>query len=369
METFNGNQQGSVMNKNDLNMMQKMGGFEIKPIDGGIGILGNQLKKIDLSEEQKIQLSSLLQYIPSAMSSSALAQAYTIKFPRGLPHTLMRLKSGGFATPIIDTNKNIVGMASLSSAAPQTAVLGIFTVLSAITGQFFLSLINKELHQINQKIDKIIEFLYGEKKAELLSEISFTKYAYENYSSIMSHEEQRVATISGLQQSKKIAMKDIEFYMNDLDRTSRPQDKKDAEIIYDAGQSLKIRKCLDLSIQLYLSSGLTELHYAQNYDKKYLNYIDHEMREYIDKCKSQMLSSFSMMLTSLTKCNPGNAGLKSKKFDRIKDIEHIVDTLKNQGSAPLCKFLESSLREINQSREYYLINNGEIELYAKSAQR
>ena len=45
-------------------------------------------------------------------------------------------------------------------------------------------------------IDKILEFLYGEKKAELMSEVSFVKYAYQNYGSIMGCNPQRIATIS-----------------------------------------------------------------------------------------------------------------------------------------------------------------------------
>ena len=52
-----------------------------------------------------------------------------------------------------------------------------------------------------------------------MAEMSFIKYAYENYSSIMSHEEQRIATITSLQEAKKVAMKDIEFCINDLEMT------------------------------------------------------------------------------------------------------------------------------------------------------
>ena len=61
-----------------------------------------------------------------------------------------------------------------------------------------------------------MDFLYGDKKAELMSEISFTKYAFENYASIMAHEAQRAATITSLQSAKKVAMNDIEFYIHDL---------------------------------------------------------------------------------------------------------------------------------------------------------
>ena len=70
------------------------------------------------------------------------------------------------------------------------------------SGQYFITQVNSELQKINQNIDKILEFLYGDKKAELLSEVSFVKYAYENFSSIMAHDEQRVATIASLQNAK-----------------------------------------------------------------------------------------------------------------------------------------------------------------------
>lgn len=48
---------------------------------------------------------------------------------------------------------------------------------------------------INQKLDEILEFLHGDKKAELISAIRFTREAYENFSSIMEHGGQRNATM------------------------------------------------------------------------------------------------------------------------------------------------------------------------------
>ena len=49
---------------------------------------------------------------------------------------------------------------------------------------------------MNQSIDEILEFLYGDKRAELISEVGFVKAAYQNYSSIMQHEQQRFAIIN-----------------------------------------------------------------------------------------------------------------------------------------------------------------------------
>ena len=65
-------------------------------------------------------------------------------------------------------NGHIAGHASFYPLAAQAAVLGAFTVLSAVTGQYFLTQINSELKIVNQKLDEILGFLYGEKKAELM---------------------------------------------------------------------------------------------------------------------------------------------------------------------------------------------------------
>ena len=109
----------------------------------------------------------MIQQLPLAVTASNMPQMYTLTFPEGLPHTLMHLKNGGFATSIIGADGKIVGMASLTPMVAEAAIIGIFTAMSVLTGQFFLCQINKELQKINQKLDEIISFLYGDKKAEL----------------------------------------------------------------------------------------------------------------------------------------------------------------------------------------------------------
>lgn len=37
----------------------------------------------------------MLQQIPGMLASDAMAGAYTVKFPKGLPHTLTALHQGG----------------------------------------------------------------------------------------------------------------------------------------------------------------------------------------------------------------------------------------------------------------------------------
>ena len=244
------------------------GNFEIAPCEQIADIESRTgFKKLALTSAQKIQMGGLTQQLPAVMATGALSGCYMVQFPDGLPHVLTQLKQGGFSTMVKGENGRIAGTASLYSVEAQAAVLGAFNAMSIVSGQYFLAQINRELETMNQNIDKILEFLYGDKKAELISEVSFVKSAYQNYSSIMEHEHQRFATLVSLQEAKKVAMKDIEFYMSDLDSTVNT--KSGSDIVAWTDKIFQIKDCLELSIQLYSMSSLLEIYYSQNYDTKY----------------------------------------------------------------------------------------------------
>ena len=99
---------------------------------------------------------------------------------------------------MIRENGKFVGTASFYSLSSQAMILGAFTAMSVASGQYFLKKINSEMRMMKMRLDEILEFLYGDKKAELISEMSFIRYAYQNYSSIMAHDLQRIATIGSL---------------------------------------------------------------------------------------------------------------------------------------------------------------------------
>ena len=63
--------------------------------------------------------------------------------------------------------------------------------MSIVTGQYYLSQINTELGRMNVKLDEVLEFLKGEKNSELLSEITFVKYAYKNFYSIIKFDNRK----------------------------------------------------------------------------------------------------------------------------------------------------------------------------------
>lgn len=81
--------------------IQQSGNFEIKPYDHPIDFEHSSLKKLKLGFSQKINVSSLVQHLPSVMAAGVMSKAYVVKFPAGYPHTLMQLSDGGFANPII----------------------------------------------------------------------------------------------------------------------------------------------------------------------------------------------------------------------------------------------------------------------------
>jgi len=319
----------------------------------------SRFKKMELTSEQKMHISAVQQHLPSLAATGTLANASMVKFPNGLPQTLTRLKQGGSVTAIKGSDGKFVGTASLYPLGGQAAVLGAFTVMSIASGQYFLAEINSKLQMMKLSLDKILEFLYGDKRAELMSEISFVKYALENYSSIMAHNEQREATLVGIQQAKKIAMKDVEFYMADLDSAVKTKDNSDIGAFVD--KAFQIQESLELSKQLYVMSTLLEVYYSENYDSSYIRYVEDHASAYMNKCQSRMLSAFSVLENRVADFK-GN--ILKKDVDKApyeKRIGEFVEPLKTGEESPLSKSLKSVLHEASKETEYY-ISDGAIYL-------
>ena len=256
-------------------------------------------------------------------------------------------------------NGNFAGSASLYPVEAQVAVLGAFNAMSIVSGQYFLAQINRELKTINQNIDKILEFLYGDKKAELISEVSFVKSAYQNYSSIMEHEQQRFATLVSLQGAKKVAMKDIEFYMSDLDSIVNAKSGSDVASWMD--KIFQIKDCLELSIQLYSMSSLLEIYYSQNCDSSYISNVEEESITYIGKYEKRMLSCFSKLSTHIQNFKEGPL----KKIDKPaleKKVNLVVDAYSRGTESEILKSIRSVLHASEAKTEYYVNNNGDLYL-------
>lgn len=341
-------------------------GMEIKPCETIDNIYNQEeYKKLNFTSSQRIQVEALFQHLPAMAESNILSSAYTVKFPEGVSGTLMSYKKGGEGTPIVGKNGKIVSHASLEKVETQTqmVVFNAFNLMSIVSGQYFLSEINSQLRTLNQGIDKILEFLYSDKKAELMAEVSFAKYAYRNYTSIMSHDEQRVATIGSLQKAKKVAMKDIEFYMSDLSDISNSKGSDDPVELTD--KAFRIKSCLELSMQLYVISTLLEIYYSQNCDKDYISFVEEEAVTYLGKCEKRMLGSFGMIANYIHAFKPNLL----KKIDKVALENKVTTTMDSfmDGREPeICRSFCDALQGVKRGQEYYVDNDKKV-IYLKTA--
>lgn len=342
---------------NDKNEIKPIEDFEIEACDE----LPNKskLKRLELTSAQKVHVSALCRELPSMMTTRTLANAYVLNLPKGITtDDLMHYKNGGLGTPYYGEN-GVAGHGSLQSIQQQAVLMGAFNVMSMASGQYFLSEINNNLTIINQKVDKILEFLYGDKKAELMSEISFVNSAYQNYNSIMTHDNQRTATIISLQEARKTAVKDIEFYMSDLDSLVKAKDGGDLDQFVN--KSFKIKDCLQLSVQLYCMSNVLEVFYSQNMEPDYIDYVEKDILGYIDKCEKRLLSSFSAIEMYVANFK-GNLLKKIDKSVYENRIGEYVELLGSGKEFIERKPLQSVFQSCLQKQVFYLDKEGEVYL-------
>lgn len=337
--------------------MTEAGALEVKPCTLDFSD-SSRFTKLEPSQGQTIQLCGLLQHLPAAVGAKKMSQAYTVSFPEGLPHILTTLKQGGYSTTLRGEDGKIAGTASLYSMGDQAAVLGAFTAMSVVSGQYFLAQINKRLDAINQTVNSILGFLYGDKRAELLSELRFIQYAYQNYSSIMEHDHQRTATIASIQDAKKVAMKDMEFYLQDL-RSFVDEKGKTEEI---TARVVNLNKSLELTMQLYVMSSLLELYYAQNFDSGYVQRTEGDISEFMETCYERMNVDFSQLKGQLytEKKNFLAAMISEKTYTAaINTVDSILSSLKTDRESKT-RLVHESLYQPRKKMTCYLNRNGEV---------
>ena len=337
-------------------------GFSIDPCDDIKDIDSQRgYKKLKLTSSQKIRIGGLFQQAPSFLATSELSKAYVVRFPEGVSKSchLMNYKNGGVGTPIQGPDGEIMTHASFHEMNTQAAVMSAFSVMAVVSGQYFLSQINNELKAINQSIDRILEFLYGDKKAELMAELSFVKYAYQYYNSIMDYNEQRIATITSLQEAKKVAMKDLEFYMSDLDSTVNSKSESDVSAL--TKKMIQIKECLELSMQLYVMANLMEVYYSENDDADYIHGLEQDTITYVGKCEKRILSCFSMLRSHIQSAKDGIMR-KIDKTELLEKTDSIIGVFSEGTETELCRSLRSALHAREQKVEYYVSKNNDVYL-------
>ena len=239
--------------------------------------------------------------------------------------------------------------------------------MSVASGQYFLAQINSEMRMMKMKLDEILGFLYGDKKAELISEMSFIRYAYQNYSSIMTHDHQRIATIGSLQSAKKVAIQDIEFYISDLESTVSHKDKDYASLNSTIDKSFQLKDSLDLAQQLYVMSSMMEVYFAQNQEAEYLRATEQDILSYIDKCDKRVLGNFSILKGRISnyRAKPLEKANKSSLESDENRIDSVIDALHDGEENTMRKAVRTLLSAVDSQAEYYLSSEGNIYIKGK----
>ena len=137
-----------------------------------------RFKKVEFPEQAGLAANSLLQLIPAQAAADAVSSTYVLRFPKGIYGTLLNLNQGGQSTTMVDATGHFAGTASLYKVDPAAvAAFQMFSVASFATGQYFLADISSKLTEVNRKLDDLLVFLQASKRTELLSELTFVKYA------------------------------------------------------------------------------------------------------------------------------------------------------------------------------------------------
>lgn len=337
-------------------------GFEIEPIRSG-SIEYDLAKKVELDSGTKMAMSNFACHMIPLFINQSPSTLYRVSFPAGMPHTLMQLKQGGFGSPIQGVDGKMMGSASFFPVETLNVLGTTFEIASMVVAQYYLAEINTQLMLINEKLDSILEFLYGDKKAELLAEMDFIRYAYHNYLSIMRHEPQRQAVLVNLQEARKVATKDIEFYLNDLGYKSVKKFSNAGDLEKLCNEIEKTRNCIELSTQVYLMSGLLEIYYSQNFDPEYLSYIEQDILSVMNRCDRRMIGDYSSLVGRIQSFNTvplpfGN--LNKAKF--LEPLNNTIRALNDNQDRELKKTLEQIMKISTEPTQFYLQINGDIRM-------
>ena len=336
--------------KESFRELQEAAGFEVIPCTKAPNLSDKgQFTPLSLNPVQQKQIENLIAQLPNLIANEANSDVFAVSFPHGLADSM---------TSIISTFAPVLGI-------QQATLLSAFSAMLISAGQHYLTQVNSGLSMIHKKTDEILAFLYGEKKAELLAEVNFVQYAQKNFTAISLNDAQHVATIGSLQDAKKIAIKDIEFYLTDLTTIVSDSGKaKNAGEFEDSiVKALQIEQCISLSVQLYVLGSILEVYYAQNFEPSYLEFIEEQAKEYIGKCNNRLISLFSILTKAIEDFKDGFAvpGAKAKKFDKSKyarKVSRISDDLETGKNADLIKMLHTILLTPAKQLDCYLSEDG-----------
>lgn len=176
------NQSQESIDNSYLNNDLAIKDFEIRRNNIGIRFeaissteLINRLPQIHLTKEDKDNIEDTLSNIIGGVSNVTIAGYATQGLFKATvnPETLMKLSSGGLSSSVVNGGKITKQAGFIPAGSTILTPMIIFQISSIITGQYYMHNISKQLNNIQEKIDELLNLFHIERQAKLVKSFQF----------------------------------------------------------------------------------------------------------------------------------------------------------------------------------------------------
>lgn len=165
------------------------------------------------------RVSHLMGNVPNLVGAAQLGRAYKVVFPPGASGKLMRYSNGLLGTPIVNGPNRIAGHAGLKALSGPGVALGVFSVLAAVTGQYFMTQVYHKIGELYGKLDYVERAIDATVHSETAASLFYIKHISDVVDVLCRHECLRLATLTNVQRANIAFLKNIRYYEEMSKRT------------------------------------------------------------------------------------------------------------------------------------------------------
>ncbi len=242
--------------------------------DNDIGIFLTDIDKDDLkayrkATDREIELfSQIIGYVPGIVKDAKMKKAFNeaidgsfrVVIPEGLHLGNSHTRPGALKASLYDINNHAKGPADLVKNSTSLELTKIpdfvnaaFGMASFFTGQYFMNQIDKQMSEINSKLNKILSFLQDDKIADINAAMRELFEIQARLQYVRKNSESISFTLNRVEHIQSIARKNIIFYevkINDCIEDIKSYDSK--SIKKDSYEKIKTKiKELLAYLELY----------------------------------------------------------------------------------------------------------------------
>ena len=251
-----------------------------------------------LPSEVFSRASAIFQYAPGIAANQAtmmaananttkmLEGAYKVIVKDGMHLASSKATEGAFrGTLLSNLNNQVSGQAELLkinpielTRAPQYA-LGVFSIMSAVTGQFYLSEIHDRLAGLETQVNEIRSFLVDEKKSKLWADEQILNQIFESITFIKENDTEKQAALAETKAIKREALGNIQFFRGQVQKVRDSLSAKDKKEVIEKAVK-EIGECLPqywCAVSLYSKARFLEVLLSEMDESEYLERVQDDL--------------------------------------------------------------------------------------------